>query len=125
MTVGIHFYIRQALAELSSTAISGSCQQNLAGICNSGLDLVVVRGMDPHMGQSLDGPSFCLRKNFSELCLYNSFHGYFVPQTSFLAMVHHSNDNPKTGERKHMIAVSHVYMSYFNPKASEYPFFFL
>jgi hypothetical protein len=40
------------------------------------LGLVVVYGMDPQVGQSLDGPSFCLS---SELCLCNSFHGYFIP----------------------------------------------
>jgi hypothetical protein len=32
--------------------------------------------MDPQVEQNLDGPSFCLS---SELCLYNYFHGYFVP----------------------------------------------
>jgi hypothetical protein len=40
------------------------------------LGLMVVYGMDPPAGQSLDGPSFHLS---SELCLYNSFRGYFVP----------------------------------------------
>jgi hypothetical protein len=38
-------------------------------------------GMDPRVGQSLDGPSFCLS---SKLCLYNSFHGYFVPHLYWL-----------------------------------------
>jgi hypothetical protein len=55
------------------TAISGSFQQNLAGIC---LGLVADYGMDHQVGQSLDGPSFRLS---SKLCLCNSFHGYFVP----------------------------------------------
>ena len=32
--------------------------------------------MDPRVGQSMDGPSFLLS---SEICLCNSFHGYFVP----------------------------------------------
>jgi hypothetical protein len=32
--------------------------------------------MDPQVGQSLDGRSLSL---YSELCLCNSFHGYFVP----------------------------------------------
>jgi hypothetical protein len=34
--------------------------------------------MDPQVGQSLDGPSFCPS---SELCLCNSFHEYFVPHS--------------------------------------------
>jgi hypothetical protein len=44
--------------------VSGSCQQNLAGICNSVWVWVVVYGMDPWVGQSLNGPSFCLNLNF-------------------------------------------------------------
>ena len=32
--------------------------------------------MDTQVGQSLDGHFFSL---CSELCLFNSFHGYFVP----------------------------------------------
>jgi hypothetical protein len=52
------------------TAISGSCQQNRAGICNS-VGLVVFCGMDPQVGQCLDCPSFCLSP---KLCLCNSFH---------------------------------------------------
>jgi len=40
------------------------------------LVLVVVYGMNPQVGQSLDGHFFSL---CSELCLCNSFHGYFVP----------------------------------------------
>ena len=38
------------------------------------LGLVVVYGINPQVGQSLDGPSFCL---ISKLCLCNSFHEYF------------------------------------------------
>ena len=58
------------------TAISGSCQQNLVGIYNSDLGLVVVYyGVDSQVGQSQDGPSFSLS---SELCLCNSIHGYSV-----------------------------------------------
>jgi hypothetical protein len=58
-------------------AISGSFQQNLAGICNSACVwwLIMMR-IDPLMGQSLDGPSFHLS---SKLCLCNSFHRYFIP----------------------------------------------
>jgi hypothetical protein len=39
------------------------------------LGLVVVYGMDLQVGQSLDSRSFSL---CSELCLCNSFHGYFA-----------------------------------------------
>jgi hypothetical protein len=46
-------------------AISGSCQQNLAGICKC-LGLLAVYRMDPQVGQSLDGPYFHLS---SKLCL--------------------------------------------------------
>jgi hypothetical protein len=35
-------------------------------------------GMDPRLGQSLHGPSFCLS---SKLCLCNSLNGYFVPHS--------------------------------------------
>jgi hypothetical protein len=42
------------------------------------LGLVVVYEMGPWVGQSLDGPSLGLS---SELCLCNSFHGYFVPHS--------------------------------------------
>ena len=35
-------------------------------------------GMDPQVWQSLDDPSFCLS---SKLCLCNSFHGCFVPNS--------------------------------------------
>jgi hypothetical protein len=35
MTVNIHFYICQAHISYQEIAISGSCQQNLVGICNS------------------------------------------------------------------------------------------
>jgi hypothetical protein len=42
------------------------------------LSLVVVYGMDPLVGHSLDGPSFHLS---SEFCLCNSFHAYFVPHS--------------------------------------------
>ena len=35
-------------------------------------------GMDPWVGQSLDGPSFRLN---SKLCLCNSFHGCFAPNS--------------------------------------------
>ena len=47
-------------------------------MCNSVWVLVADYGMDSQVGQSLDGPSFCLS---SKLCLCNSFHGYFVPHS--------------------------------------------
>jgi hypothetical protein len=37
------------------------------------------------VGQSLDGPSFCIS---SELCLHNSFHGYFVPHSKKALGIH-------------------------------------
>ena len=40
-------------------AVSGSCQQNLAGICNSVWVWVVVYGMDPWVG-AVSGWSFLL-----------------------------------------------------------------
>ena len=64
------------------TAISGSFQQYLAGVC---LGLVADYGMDPWIWQSLDGPSFCLS---SKLCLCNSFHGCFVPNSKKGQSVH-------------------------------------
>ena len=41
--------------------------------------------MNPRMWQSLDGPSFCLS---SKLCLCNSFHGCFVPNSKKGQSVH-------------------------------------
>ena len=40
--------------------------------------LVADYGMDPRVGQSLDGPSFHLS---SKLCPCYTFHGYFVPHS--------------------------------------------
>jgi hypothetical protein len=64
-------------------AISGSCQQNLSGIC-SGV-WVWWLYIDPLVGQSLDDPSFLLSY---ELCLCNSFHGYFVPHSKKEGSIH-------------------------------------
>jgi hypothetical protein len=66
------------------TAVTGSLQQNLAGVFNS-VNLVADYGMDPRVGQSLDGPSFHLS---SKLCLCNSFHGCFVPYSKKEQSVH-------------------------------------
>jgi hypothetical protein len=41
--------------------------------------------MDSQVGQSLDGPSFHLS---SELCLCNSFHGYFIPYSKEELSIH-------------------------------------
>ena len=49
------------------------------------MGLVVVYGMDPQVGQFLDGHSFSL---CSELCLYNSFLGYFVPPSKKDQSIH-------------------------------------
>jgi hypothetical protein len=60
--------------------ISGSCQQNLASICNS---VWVWWGGSP--GGAVLGPFFCLS---SEFCLCNSFHGYFDPHSKKERSVH-------------------------------------
>jgi hypothetical protein len=59
-------------------AISGSCQQNLAGIYNSVWVWWLYMGWIPGWGPPLYGTSFHLS---SKLCLCNSFHGYFVPHS--------------------------------------------
>ena len=59
------------------TVMSGSFQQNLASEADY--------GMDPRIWQSLDGPSFRLS---SKLCLCNSFHGCFVPNSKKGQSVH-------------------------------------
>ena len=41
--------------------------------------------MDPQVGQSLDGPFFCLS---SKLCLCNSLRGYFVPHSKKEQTIH-------------------------------------
>jgi hypothetical protein len=46
---------------------------------------VIVYGIDPQVGQSLDGPSFSLS---SDLCLCNSFHEYFVPNSKKERSIH-------------------------------------
>ena len=56
------------------TAISGTFQQNLAGICNAVCVWRLIMGWIPER-QSLGGLSFRLS---SKLCLFNSFHGCFV-----------------------------------------------
>ena len=46
---------------------------------------MVLYGMDPQVGQSLYGGSFSL---WFTLCLYNSFHGYFVPPSKKFQSIH-------------------------------------
>jgi hypothetical protein len=60
------------------TAISGSCQQNLSGICNSFWFWWMFMEWILRVGQSLDDHSFCLS---SKICLCNSFLVYFVPHS--------------------------------------------
>jgi hypothetical protein len=74
----------RASQETVISGSSGSCQQALVGIHNS-LGLVIVYGMDPQVGQSLDGHSFSL---CFTLCLCNSFHGYFVPPSKKDRSIH-------------------------------------
>jgi hypothetical protein len=66
------------------TAISGSFQQNLAGVAMVSA-LEADYGIDPWVWQSLDGPSF---RHSSKLCLCNSFHGCFVPISKKRQSVH-------------------------------------
>jgi hypothetical protein len=67
-------------------AISGSFQQNLASVCNEWCQcLEADYGMDPQIWQSLDGPSLHLS---SKICLCNSFHGCFVPNSKKGQSVH-------------------------------------
>jgi hypothetical protein len=83
MTVSIHFCICQALAEplrrqlyqdpgskllLVSTKVSGGCLWD-----------------GSPKGQSLDGHSFSL---CSTLCLFNSFHDYFIPPSKKDRSIH-------------------------------------
>jgi hypothetical protein len=63
------------------TAISGSNQHNLASVCNG----VSVWRMDSRIWQSVDGSSFHLS---SKLCLCNTFHGCFVPNSKKGQSVH-------------------------------------
>ena len=59
-------------------------------------------GMDPQVWQSLDGPSFRLS---SKLCLCNSFHGCFVPNSKKGQSVH-------TGLRSSWVSCIYQIVSY-------------
>ena len=84
MTVSIHFCISQALAEsLRRQLYQGPVSKLL-------LAYAIVSGFggclwNPQVGQYLDGHSFSL---CSELCLCNSFHGYFVPHSKKGQSIH-------------------------------------
>jgi hypothetical protein len=68
------------------TVIPGSLHQNLAGICNSVWVWWLIMGWIPGLwGMSLDDPPFRLS---SKLCLYNSFHGYFVAYSKEEQSIH-------------------------------------
>jgi hypothetical protein len=70
MTVRIHFYICQALAEPHKRQLyQAPVSKLLLASTIVSLGLVVVYGKDPQVGQSLDGHSFSL---CSEICLCNS-----------------------------------------------------
>jgi hypothetical protein len=77
MAVSVHFCLCQALTEL---LIRHLYQAPVSKLC-----LVVVYGMDPQVGQSLDGPSFSL---CFTLCLCNSFHRHFVPPSKKDQSIH-------------------------------------
>jgi hypothetical protein len=76
MTVSIHSCICQALADLLRRQLYQApvSKHLLPSTIVPGL--VSVYGINPQVGQYLDGHSFIF---CSTLCLCNSFHGYFVP----------------------------------------------
>jgi hypothetical protein len=69
-------YLSGSCRASQETAVSGYCQQALVGIHNSVLSFIIVYGMDPQFGQSLDGLFFSLCLN---VCLCISSCGYFIP----------------------------------------------
>jgi hypothetical protein len=80
-----HLYLPGTGIATQETAISGSCQQNISGICNSVWVWRLIMGWIPGMGQSLFNPFFHLS---SKLCLCNSFHGYFLPHSKEGRSIH-------------------------------------
>jgi hypothetical protein len=81
IAMSIHFCICQALAEpLRRQLCQAPVRKYLLAQC---LGLVTVYGMDPQVGQSLDGHSLSL---CSTLC--NSFHRYFVPPSKKDRSIH-------------------------------------
>jgi hypothetical protein len=85
MTVSIHFCISQTLAEPHRRQLYQAPVNKilLASAIVSGFGGCL--GIDPQVGKSLDGHAFSL---CSELCLCNSFHGYFVPRSEKDRTVH-------------------------------------
>jgi hypothetical protein len=73
MTVSTHFCICQALAETLRR------QLYQAPVIKHLLASIIVYGLDPQVGQSLEGHSFSL---YFTICLCNPFHGYFVLRRS-------------------------------------------
>jgi hypothetical protein len=78
MTVSIHFYVFQELEDPSGDSYIRLLSASTCWHLPSGLVLVMVYGMDPQVGMYLNGRSFSLR---SEICLCNSFYGYFIPHS--------------------------------------------
>ena len=72
----IHLCICQALAGLSGDRYNRLLSASTCSHPQKYLGRLIVYGMDPQVGQSLNGHSFSLCSTF---CLCNSFHGYFVP----------------------------------------------
>jgi hypothetical protein len=83
--VSIHFSICQALAEPLRRQLYQASVSKLLLTSAIVSGLVAVYGMNPQVGQSLNGHAFSL---CSELCLCNSFHGYFVPLSKKDQSVH-------------------------------------
>ena len=82
MTLSIHFVFARHWHSLTRVRVlsAKSCSHK-----KQSQGLVVVYGIDPQVGHSLDGPSFSLS---SELCLCNSFYGYFVPHSKKEQIIH-------------------------------------
>ena len=85
MTLSIHFCIVQALAEPLRRQLyeSPGSKHLLASAIVS--EFGGSLWLDPQVGQFLDGHSFRLS---SELCLCNSFHGYFLPPSKKDQSIH-------------------------------------
>jgi hypothetical protein len=83
MTVNIHFCICQELAKPLRTQLYQSPVSKLLLASTMWLVLVVVYGMDPQVGQSLDGHSFSLC-----FTLCNSFDEYFIPPSKKDQSIH-------------------------------------
>ena len=80
LAVSIHLCICQALAGLSGDRYNRLLSASTCWHPQKCLGLVIVYGMDPQVGQSLNGHSFNL---CSKLCLCNFFRVYFVPSSFF------------------------------------------